>query len=253
MSIDIIAADWPATGVVAGTTTRPGGISSGVYATLNLAAHVGDDREAVVENRRRLTSRLRMPAEPRWLHQVHGISVVDAGDPEFASAPPHADAVVSHSGRDVLGILTADCVPILLSSTSRAELAAVHAGWRSLSGGIVAETIARLDSEACELLAWLGPAISQAAFEVGDDVRDIFLAGVEDAAACFEPNDRDRWQADIYGLATRYLAAAGVDRVYGGGLCTYGDQRRFFSYRRDGQCGRMASVIFRPAESAPSP
>ena len=246
MSIDFIAADWPADGVVAGTTTRLGGVSTASYATLNLAAHVGDDADAVQQNRRRLRESLGLNAEPLWLNQVHGNTVVFGDAVAAASSPPSADAIISSDGRDVLGILTADCLPILLCSLDSDELAAIHAGWRSLSSGIVAKTIASMTSKPGELLAWFGPAISQVAFEVGDDVRDSFVAGIGDAAACFTLNERERWQADLYGLARRYLRAAGVDRIHGGGLCTHSDQQRFFSYRRDGQCGRMATIIFRP-------
>lgn len=244
MSLELIAADWPATHVVACSTTRTGGVSDGVYASLNLGAHVGDQVDAVAENRRRLVTACDLPREPLWLNQVHGLYVIHSGAAAFKEAPPNADAVVSRDGRDVLGILTADCLPIMLSSTSRREIAAIHCGWRGLSGGIVAVTVDAMTSEPNELMAWLGPAISQPAFEVGDDVRDIFLAGVENAATCFEPNDNKRWQADLYGLARLYLAAAGVERSHGGGFCTYADDQRFFSYRRDGQCGRIATLIW---------
>ncbi|MDH3747474.1 MAG: peptidoglycan editing factor PgeF [Gammaproteobacteria bacterium] len=244
MSLELIAAEWPATHVVACSTTRTGGVSDGVYASLNLGAHVGDRKEAVAENRRRLVACCDLPSEPLWLNQVHGSYVIYSGAPAFRETTPNADAIVSRDGRDVLGILTADCLPIMLCSTSRSEIAAMHCGWRSLSAGIVAETINSMASDPSELLAWLGPAISQPAFEVGDEVRDIFLAGIENAATCFEPNDNGRWQADLYGLASLYLAAAGVERAYGGGHCTYTDEERFFSHRRDGQCGRLATLIW---------
>lgn len=244
MSLELIAADWPATHALACSTTRTGGASGGVYSSLNLGAHVGDRSDAVADNRRQLVTACDLPSEPLWLNQVHGTYVIYGGAAAFREQPPNADAVISRDGRDVLGILTADCLPIMLCSTSRKELAAMHCGWRSLSGGIVAETVKSMTSDTSELLAWLGPAISQPAFEVGDEVRDIFLAGVENAATCFVPNENERWQADLYGLARLYLAAAGVDRTYGGDLCTFRDDKRFFSYRRDGQCGRMATLIW---------
>lgn len=244
-NLDVIKADWPLTDVLACTTTRRGGVSRSSYATLNLAAHVGDDDAAVADNRQRIRESLDLDHEPLWLNQVHGATVVDAADVAPDDAPPTADAVVSRDGRRTLGILTADCLPILLCSVENAEIAALHCGWRSLSSGIVAETIAALDSAGADLIAWLGPAISAPAFEVGDEVREAFVAGSDDAAACFTANERGRWQADLYGLARRYLAAAGVERVYGGGLCTFADERRFFSYRRDGRCGRMATLIGR--------
>jgi YfiH family protein len=244
--VQLIGADWPAPeGVIAGTTTRVGGVSGGPYASLNLGAHVGDEPSAVAENRRRLVSGLRLPAEPRWLNQVHGTRVVRAGSREFRSGPPTADAAVCHRGRATLGILTADCLPVLLCDTESPAIAAIHGGWRSLVAGIVEATVREMRVPADGLLAWFGPGISQAAFEVGDDVRDLFLAGIEGAADCFVPNRNGRWQADLYGLARLYLARAGVRRVYGGGLCTYADARWFFSYRRDGPCGRMASIICR--------
>lgn len=245
MTAGTILADWPLRHVVAGTTTRTGGVSEGHFASLNLAAHVGDDRTRVDENRRRLSTALGVSREPRWLEQVHGTTAVYADDPAFAAGPVRADAIVSREGREVLAVLTADCLPVLLCTETSAELAAMHCGWRSLAGGIIDETLALLESAPANLVAWLGPAISQPAYEVGDDVRDVFLAGIEDAAACFHENARGRWQADLCGLARRYLKRAGVERLYGGGLCTYSDSERFFSYRRDGQCGRMATFIFR--------
>lgn len=245
MSVEIITADWPASGVIAGTTTRIGGVSDDSYASLNLAAHVGDTVAAVTENRRRLASALHLPREPRWLNQVHGVDVhvIDPSAPD--DEPPTADGVVSADGRDVVAILTADCLPVLFCSTSHDEIAAAHCGWRSLAGGVIAETVAQMSSRPADILVWLGPRISQAAFEVGDDVRDIFLAGVEDAIHCFDENDDGRWQADLAGLARLFLQAAGVERVYDCELCTHGDPGRFFSYRRDGQCGRMATFAFR--------
>ena len=144
-----------------------------------------------------------------------------------------------------IGVLTADCLPVLLCTADGSEIAALHCGWRSLVGGIVQTTVDTMRSDGADLVAWLGPAISQPAFEVGDEVRDAFLKGVADAAACFEQNERGRWQADLYGLARRYLAQVGVTQVCGGGLCTRSDESRFFSYRRDGETGRMATVIGR--------
>lgn len=245
MSVEIISADWPGTDVFGGTTTRVGGVSNGPYSSLNLADHVGDDAAAVRQNRHNIRTAMRLPSEPLWLNQVHGTDVQVVDGSTLPSGPPTADAIVSQDGRHVLAIMTADCLPVLLCSSSHNELAAIHCGWRSLSAGIVAETISRMSSPPANLMAWLGPAITQSAFEVGDDVRDVFLAGVEDAISCFDTNENDRWQADLPGLARRYLAASGVDAVYDSELCTYGDEGRFFSYRRDGQCGRMATLLFR--------
>lgn len=243
MPVDWIRADWPAPdSVVCGTTTRSGGVSSGRYESLNLGAHVGDDAGNVGENRRRLLQSLAMPGEPLWLQQVHGTDVVvgNAG-----SGPPRADAAVAAGADDVLVIMTADCLPVMLCSQTGEELAAAHCGWRGLAGGVIGATVAAMRSRPAELLAWLGPAISQSAFEVGDEVRDAFVSASPSAGPHFAANERGRWQADLYGLARLKLAEAGVLRVSGGGHCTYSDADRFFSYRRDGETGRMASFLFR--------
>lgn len=245
MSVEIIAADWPADGVIAGTTTRVGGVSVDSYASLNLAVHVGDALAAVTENRRRLAAALRLPAEPCWIDQVHGANVVVADCPSPGDDPPTADGVISPDGSAVIAILTADCLPVLLCSSSGPEIAAAHCGWRSLAAGIIGETVAGMPGPPADIMAWLGPRISPDAFEVGDEVRDIFLAGVEHAIHCFEENDDGRWQADLAGLARLFLQAAGVEQIYDCNLCTYGDPGRFYSYRRDGRCGRMASFAFR--------
>ncbi len=241
-----LPADWPAPpGVVAGTTLRTGGISRGVYDSFNLGAHVGDAVEAVAANRQRLTDALRLPAEPCWLQQVHGVQVVDATPIQPSRA--EADGSVTADAGVVLAVLTADCLPVLLASHDGSALAAAHAGWRGLCDGVLEQAVATMAAPADALQAWLGPAISQVHFEVGDEVRDAFLAADAAADAHFEPNPRGRWQADLYGLARQRLAAAGVAAVYGEPRCTYGDAARFYSYRRDGQCGRMASLIYRQA------
>ena len=246
MSGDWIRADWPApANIVAGTTTRNGGVSSGRYASLNLGAHVGDQPEHVVENRRRFVGMCDLPEEPYWLQQVHGIQVVRAGAREVEVGPPEADAAIGRGIGDSCAVMTADCVPILLCSTDGDEIAAVHAGWRGLAGGVVAATLDEMSAAPSSLIAWLGPAISQDSFEVGDDVRGAFTALDAESAACFRTNDRGRWQADLYGLARMWLAAAGVTAVHGGEYCTVADPQRFFSHRRDGSCGRMATFIHR--------
>ena len=243
MTMSWIPADWPAPDtVVGGTTLRTGGVSTGKFDSLNLAAHVGDEPATVAENRRRFGMTHSLPSEPVWLRQVHG-AVVALGD----SAPtlPEADGIVATESDVVCAVLTADCLPVLLATADGSAVAAAHAGWRGLGAGILEETIATLGVPSEQILAWLGPAISKPAFEVGAEVREQFIDQSEGAAACFSENRRGRWQADLHGLAVLRLRDCGVARVFGGGCCTYGDPTRFFSYRRDGRCGRMATFIFR--------
>lgn len=243
MSLSWIPADWPVPdNVVGGTTLRTGGVSTGEFDSLNLAAHVGDEPASVAENRRRFEVDHSLPCEPVWLKQVHGTGVV-LGD----SAPslPEADGIVATAADVVCAVLTADCLPVLLAAADGSAVAAVHAGWRGLAAGILEETIATFEAPPDTLLAWLGPAISQPAFEVGAEVRKQFTDQSESTAACFAENGRGRWQADLYGLAVLQLRHCGVTQVFGGGLCTHAEPRRFFSYRRDGCCGRMATFIFR--------
>lgn len=238
-----IPADWPApANVVAGTTLRSGGVSQGGFAALNLAAYVGDDPVSVKENRRRFQINCTLPKEPVWLRQVHGTRVV-LGD--SALTQPEADAIVVREAGVVCAILTADCLPVVLTTEDGSQVAAVHAGWRGLCAGILEETVAAFRLPPEQILVWLGPAISKPAFEVGAEVREQFVKKGEAAADFFSENDRGRWQADLYGLATLRLENCGVTRVFGGGCCTYTEQDRFFSSRRDGRCGRMATYIFR--------
>ncbi len=239
--MEFIVPDWDVPPAIAAvSTTRAGGVSAGVHATLNLGTHVGDEPAAVAENRRRLCAAAALPAEPAWLAQVHGTDVVTARP---CDEPPVADAAVSDRPGAVCAVLTADCLPVLLASRRGDEVAAAHAGWRGLAAGVLEATLAAMATPPAELVAWLGPAISQAAFEVGDEVREAFRGRHAGDAAFFRRNDRGRWQADLAGLARRRLESAGV-AVHGAGLCTYADSRRFFSYRRDGACGRMASLVW---------
>lgn len=238
-----IPAEWPApANVVAGTTLRSGGVSQGEFAALNLAAHVGDDPVSVAENRRRFQTNFSLPNDPVWLRQVHGTRVV-LGD--AALTQPEADAIVAREVGVVCAVLTADCLPVVLTTEDGSEVAAAHVGWRGLCAGILEETVAAFKVPPEQILVWLGPAISMPAFEVGAEVREQFVNKGEAAADFFSENGRGRWQADLYGLATLRLKNCGVTRVFGGGCCTYSEQDRFFSYRRDGRCGRMATYIFR--------
>lgn len=236
-----LQAEWPAPEcVVAGTTLRDGGASFGAYQSLNLGAHVGDDPDAVRTNRRRFIEACGLPAEPLWLRQVHGTRVVSL---ETASPAEPADAIVGNRPGAVCAVLTADCLPVVFASSGGAEIGVAHAGWRGLEAGVLEATVAALAAPARELLAWLGPAISQAAFEVGDEVREAFVQDDPGAASHFRHNERARWQADLYGLARLRLDRAGVTQVFGGGRCTFSEPAAFFSYRRDGQCGRMATFV----------
>lgn len=242
MPFSFLTPNWPApTNVHAACTLRSGGVSAAPYDSFNLAAHVGDDPKAVADNRRLLRSALRLPSEPRWLDQVHSDIVVEASE---WSQPKRADASVARDVGQVCVVLTADCLPVLFCSRDGDRVAAAHAGWRGLAAGILDNTVGSLGLPGHELMAWLGPAIGQSAFEVGDDVRVAFLARDSGAAHAFAANARGRWQCDLYELARRNLTQLGVREIYGGDYCTYSDADRFFSYRRDGQCGRMATLVW---------
>lgn len=238
---DWIIPDWPAPSWVrAVQTTRAGGVSAGPYASCNLAMHVEDDPAAVAENRRRLSEALRLPAEPCWLTQVHGTGIVDAGQ---ASPGVEGDGAVSLAAGAVCVVMTADCLPVLLCDRAGTRVAAAHAGWRGLAGGVIGAAVAALGVPGNQLLAWLGPAIGPRAFEVGNEVRDAFLARDAVAEVAFTPV-RDRWHADLYRLAHQQLASLGITEISGGEWCTFEDSARFFSYRRDNRTGRMASLIW---------
>jgi len=233
--------DWPAPeGVRAAFTLRTGGVSVAPYDSLNIGAAIGDSPEAVAENRRRVRDALRLPAEPGWLEQVHRTQVVALG----AGAVPRGDASVAWGPGQVCAIRVADCMPVLFAAVDGSAVGAAHAGWRGLAGGVLEATVAKLDVPASRLIAWMGPAIGQVNFEVGDDVRTAFTATDAAAASAFVANVRGRWQCDLYALARRRLAALGLAGVYGGGWCTFAESERFFSYRRSGQCGRMAALIW---------
>lgn len=243
MAANWIPASWPAPDcVVAGTTLRHGGVSEGSFRSLNLGEFSGDDAKAVQENRTRFRAICDLPSAPRWLRQVHGTSVVI--EPR-AGETPEADAAITRRAGVVCVVLTADCLPVILASADGAELAVAHAGWRGLAGGVLEATVRQMSADPAELIAWLGPAISQPAFEVGPEVRQEFLAHDAAAARCFMANRRGRWQADLYALARMRLESLDIAQVSGGEYCTFGEPQRFFSYRRDGACGRMASFVFR--------
>ena len=256
----VIQPAWPAPlWVRSAFTLRGGGMSVAPYDSLNLGAHVGDAAASVGENRRLVRERLGLPAEPVWLQQVHGTRVVEvdavgalggaAGATLGGAVVPEADAAVTRTPGQVCVIQVADCMPVLFAARDGSAIGAAHAGWRGLAGGVLEQTVAKLGVPAAQLVAWLGPTISQKNFEVGDDVRAAFAKDDAGAAMAFEANSRGRWQCDLYALARRRLAALGVGGVFGGNLnwCTYGDSWHFFSFRRDGQCGRMAALIWMEA------
>lgn len=239
---DIILPDWPApANVQAFTTTRNGpGVSQLPYYRFNLGARCGDDPAAVTRNRAALRTQYGLPGEPLWLHQVHGIDVARDDD---GRDEPMADAAVTDRTGSVLAVLTADCLPVLFCNTAGTEVAAAHAGWRGLAAGVLEETVAALRSPATELMAWLGPAAGAARYEIGEEVRQALLrhdAGIEAAFSLTRPG---HYLIDMPAIARRRLAAVGVSRVYGGGLCTLADIR-FYSHRREQRTGRMASLIW---------
>ena len=238
-----LSADWAApAGICAGTSYRYGGVSEGPYASLNLALHVGDSPKAVLENRRRLS----LPGEPLWLNQVHGHTVVDAGliSTQNPTRNIDADAAYTTQAGIICAVLTADCLPILLCDRRGMRVAAVHAGWRGLAAGVIEQTVAALMVPGDELLAWLGPAIGPRAYEVGSEVRDAFVQHNNDAACAFKPGRSGHCWMDIYLLACQRLRRLGVNAISGGDHCTLQEVDRFYSYRRDGVTGRMASVIW---------
>ena len=236
----MILPDWPAPpNVKSLMTTREGGVSCTPWASLNLGDHVGDDPAHVAANRARLREML--PAEPGWLRQVHSDRVVDLG----RDANLEADASFTREKGRVCAVLTADCLPVLFCDRAGSVVAAAHAGWRGLAGGVLEATVAAMQVDPGELLAWMGAAIGPAAFEVGDEVRAAFVGRHAATAAAFVPQPAPgKWLADIYQLARIRLESVGVRAVYGGGRCTFGEPDSFFSYRRDGVTGRMASLIW---------
>jgi len=266
--VGLISPDWPPPPRVrAAFTLRTGGVSAAPYDSLNLGSRIGDSPESVAENRRRVRVALRLPAEPAWLEQVHGIEVVDVlADSADVSSPRTGDAAVARDAGRVCAIRVADCMPVLFAALDGSVVGASHAGWRGLVGGVLEATVARMGVPASQVIAWMGPAIGPRHFEVGDDVRTAFLAAAADGgsgvdartsgvsaaaadpatrvASAFTANARGRWQCDLYALARLRLEALGIASIYGGGWCTFAEADRFFSYRRDGQCGRMAALIW---------
>ncbi len=241
----LIYPEWPANSrVKAVSTTRVGGVSLAPWDGLNLGDHVGDNPVAVSANRELLQGAAGLPGAPGWLQQVHGVRVVSPNCDPGCDPGCAADAVMTARAGQVCAVMTADCLPLLLCDRGGTQVAAVHAGWRGLAAGVIENT---LDGFACpprDILVWLGPAIGPAAFEVGAEVRQQFIQQDTQSAQAFIAHAEHHWLADIYQLARLKLKRLGVEQTFGGNYCTYSDSKRFFSYRRDGQTGRMASLIW---------
>jgi YfiH family protein len=241
-------------------TTRMGGVSLGPWDSLNLGVHVGDDPAAVLENRHRVRKQGSLPSEPVWLEQVHGTSVVEldaASTPRIVSDAEHlmqsprprADASITRAHGVVCAIQVADCMPVLFAARDGSVVGAAHAGWRGLASGVLGATVSAMNASPDQIIAWIGPTIGPSHFEVGDDVVSAFRDTAErsDLApteAAFKRKFDGKWLCDLYALARIRLAALGITSVSGGGWCTFEDAQRFYSYRRDGQTGRMAALIW---------
>lgn len=237
-----IVPDWPAPPPVrAFVTSRAGGVSAGEYGTLNLGANSGDDPSSVAANR--AIVRALLPADPAYLAQVHGVHVADLD--RHPEERPRADAAVTTSRGRVAVVLTADCMPLFLCDRAGRAVAVAHAGWRGMAAGVIENAVRALGAEPRDVLAWMGPAIGPDAFEVGPEVRDAFLAHDAGAGTAFRAGRPGKFMADLYHLARRRLAAAGVTEVGGGGFCTYHEPARFFSYRRVPKSGRMGAFIWK--------
>lgn len=243
-NLPLLCPEWPApSSVHALVTTRQGGVSTGLHKSLNLGLRCGDDPIAVFTNRERVRTLCELPNPPCWLRQVHGCGVVRVPQP----GEPTADAAWTDRPKVVCAVLTADCLPVLLCDRGGQIVCAVHAGWRGLAAGVLEAAVKALPVPPAKVLAWLGPAIGQQAFEVAPAVRSQFIREQPNASFAFVPSPRrlGAYLADLYALARLRLASAGVGDVHGGGLCTYQGAEQYYSYRRDGQTGRMATLIWR--------
>jgi len=236
-----IAAEWPAPAhIYAFTTTRKGGVSEGVYDSFNLATHVDDRSSAVASNRRMLMESFGLPAEPVWLQQTHSNRVIDAMNFESTEA----DASWTSKKSSVCAVLTADCLPVFFTNSEGDRVAVAHAGWRGLLNGVIGATFKAMQIKPDDCIVWLGPSIGPDAFEVGEDVLHAFTEKNKLMPEAFQRKDEQHWLCDMYQLARIELMQLGISQVSGGGLCTFSDKENFYSYRRDGQTGRMASLIW---------
>jgi len=239
--------DWPApAGIRAISTTRLGGVSEHPYKALNLGDHVGDETRKVANNRAILRAKLVLPSQPHWLKQVHSSKIIQVSNNSLPSI--EADGSFTQQTSQICVVLSADCLPILFSDRAGTTVAAIHAGWRGLANGIIETTLQAMGLANDSLLAWLGPAIGPEKFEVGADVKAIFAAKAYNTIPAFKSLSADKWLLDIYQLARVNLAYFGVTHIYGGDQCTYSQSNRYFSYRRDGITGRMASLIWIDAD-----
>lgn len=237
-----IQPDWPApSNIKAYSTLRHSGISQPPYDLLNLGIHVGDEIANVAKNRLLLKQLLQLPSEPIWIQQQHSNIAVLATDENRNKT---ADASFTKESNTICVVLTADCLPILLCNREGTMVSAIHAGWRGLSNGIILQTLSAINMPDADILAWLGPAISPICFEVGEEVRNLFIDIDPETKNAFTPTKRGRWLGDLYAIARLQLKKQGITSIYGGEHCTYSDTKRFFSYRRDGITGRMASLIW---------
>ena len=236
-----IAANWPAPAHIrAGTTTRLNGASLPPFDGFNLAGHVGDRPDAVAGNRAQLRRRLNLPEEPAWLQQQHGNKVIEPGAQEAAPA----DGAYTRAAENVCAVLTADCIPLLLCNRDGTEVAALHVGWRGLCSRVIESGVSMFVAAPHELLAWIGPHIRQQNYETGADVVSACASIWPETRTAIRPGRPDHWYLDLAGLVRAELQQLGVTQVYDSGRCTYADKDLFYSWRRDGVTGRMASLIW---------
>lgn len=243
---NVILPDWPAPAQVrAVSSLRHGGCSEGIFQSFNLGDHVNDNPEHVLKNRQLFKQLADMPQEPLWLQQVHGIVVARPDLAcSYSAAPVKADAAYSCALQRVCVVMTADCLPLLLCDRAGKEVAAIHAGWRGLAAGVIEQTLRYFQAKPEDIMVWLGPAIGPQAFEVGSEVRAAFINAHPAADVAFKLQSSGKYLADLYLLARIRLVSQGITAIYGGNYCTYQQAEHFFSYRRDGQTGRMASAIW---------
>ena len=225
------------------TTTRAGGVSSTPYFSFNLGDHVGDNKSAVKTNRTLLVEKFGLPQTPIFLTQTHSTRVIQL---PYSGQNLEADAVYTNVPHQVCAVMTADCLPVLFTTKSGNEVAAAHAGWRGLCDGVLEETVKCFQAKPEDIVTWFGPAIGPTAFQVGIDVVKQFVAIDEKAKLAFQPDEIEegKYLGNLYQIATQRLNNLGITQIYGGNHCTFNEKELFFSYRRDNQTGRMASVIW---------